>query len=248
VVGNLNAVKAVVDSATWYCIRLLAEEDIPMNHGCFQPISISVPAESILNPTFPAAVAAGNVETSQRIVDVVLGALAEALPELIPAASQGTMNNLTFGGIHLDQAFVFYETIAGGHGASPEGDGISGRHSHMTNTRNTPIESIEQTLPVRILAYQLQEGSGGSGAHNGGRGLKRVYQFLSPASVTINSDRRTIPPYGLQGGEPGKTGSNTLIHKGQEIPLDAKVSLQVEPGDMLIIRTPGGGGWGKPVQ
>jgi N-methylhydantoinase B len=248
VIGNLNAVKAVVDSATWYCIRLLVEEDIPMNDGCFRPIKITVPPQSILNPSFPAAVAAGNVETSQRIVDVVLGALAAALPQQIPAASQGTMNNLTFGGTHLGKAFVFYETLAGGHGASPEGDGISGRHSHMTNTRNTPIESIEQTLPVRILSYQLKKDSGGSGKYTGGRGLQREYQFLAPAAVTINSERRDFPPYGLQGGSPGKTGSNTLIHQEQEIPLDAKVSLQVEPGDKLIIETPGGGGWGKPAK
>jgi N-methylhydantoinase B len=245
VIGNLNAVKAVVESATWYCIRLLAKEDIPMNHGCFQPIEVSVPSNSILNPTFPAAVAAGNVETSQRIVDVVLGALAVALPQQIPAASQGTMNNLTFGGTLEDKAFVFYETIAGGHGASPFGNGISGRHSHMTNTWNTPVESIEQTLPVQILSYQLREGSGGLGKHEGGMGIKRVYQFLSPATVTINSDRRKKPPYGLQGGGPGKLGSNTLIHNGQEIPLDSKISLQIDPGDILVIETPGGGGWGE---
>lgn len=248
VVGNLNAVKAVVDSATWYCIRLLAKEDIPMNHGCFLPIKVIVPARSILNPDFPAAVAAGNVETSQRIVDVVLGALAEALPGQIPAASQGTMNNLTFGGIHQGSSFVFYETIAGGHGASPEGNGISGRHSHMTNTRNTPIESIEQTLPVQILSYQLREGSGGQGEYQGGMGIKRVFKFLSPATVTINSDRRTIPPYGLQGGDPGKTGSNKLIHNGEEIQLESKTSLQIQAGDILIIETPGGGGWGDALR
>ena len=243
--GNLNAVKSVVESATWYCVRLLAEEDIPMNHGCFQPIQVIVPPNSILDPAFPAAVSAGNVETSQRIVDVVLGALAEALPQGIPAASQGTMNNVTFGGTYQDSAFVFYETIAGGHGASPKGDGLSGRHSHMTNTRNTPIESIEQTLPVQILAYELREDSGGSGKFQGGMGVRRVYKFLSPATVTINSDRRKIPPYGLQGGMPGQVGSNKLIHNGQEVELDSKVSLQIQSGDILIIETPGGGGWGK---
>jgi N-methylhydantoinase B len=246
VVGNLNAVKAVVDSATWYCIRLLAEEDIPMNHGCFQPIEITVPTNSILNPAFPAAVAAGNVETSQRIVDVVLGALAAALPQQIPAASQGTMNNLTFGGNCAGMGFVFYETIAGGHGAGPSGDGISGRHSHMTNTRNTPIESIEQTLPVQILSYQLRQGSGGTGTFRGGMGVQRIYQFKAPATVTINSDRRQKPPYGLEGGNPGALGSNTLVRRGQRIPLDAKTSLEVHPGDILVIETPGGGGWGKP--
>lgn len=246
--GNLNAVKSVVESATWYCVRLLAEEDIPMNHGCFQPIHVLVPPNSILDPAFPAAVSAGNVETSQRIVDVVLGALAEALPQRIPAASQGTMNNVTFGGTYQNSAFVFYETLAGGHGASPEGDGLSGRHSHMTNTRNTPIESIEQTLPVQILSYELREDSGGAGKFQGGMGVRRVYKFLSPATVTINSDRRKIPPYGLQGGAPGQVGSNKLIHNGREIQLDSKVSLQIQSGDILIIETPGGGGWGDALR
>jgi len=243
--GNLNTVKSVVDSATWYCVRLLADEDIPMNQGCFQPISVIVPAHSILNPDFPAAVAAGNVETSQRIVDVVLGALAKALPQRIPAASQGTMNNVTIGGTYQGRSFVFYETIAGGQGASPQGAGISGRHSHMTNTRNTPIESIEQTLPIQILSYQLREGSGGQGQFQGGMGVERTYRFLTAARVTINSDRRKIPPYGLQGGSTGQAGSNKLIHNGQEIQLEAKANLQIQKGDILVIKTPGGGGWGK---
>jgi N-methylhydantoinase B len=247
VTANLNAVKAVVNSATWYCVRLLADEDIPMNHGCFQPVEVLVPSHSILNPDFPAAVAAGNVETSQRIVDVVLGALTKALPKRIPAASQGTMNNVTFGGTIHNKAFIFYETLGGGHGAGPEGDGLSGRHSHMTNTRNTPVEAIEHSLPVQILTYKLIQGSGGKGLYCGGKGVKRVYRFLAPANVTINSDRRTIPPYGLQGGKPGKTGRNTIIRNGEEIDIASKDSLQVNPGDLLIIETPGGGGWGKPA-
>ncbi len=245
VTANLNAVKAVVNSATWYCVRLLADEDIPMNHGCFQPVEVLVPSHSILNPDFPAAVAAGNVETSQRIVDVVLGALVKALPKRIPAASQGTMNNVTFGGTIDNKAFIFYETLGGGHGAGPEGDGLSGRHSHMTNTRNTPVEAIEHSLPVQILTYKLIEGSGGKGQYWGGKGVKRVYKFLAPANVTINSDRRNIPPYGLQGGKPGKTGRNTIVCDGEEIDIASKDSLQVKPGDVLIIETPGGGGWGK---
>lgn len=247
VTANLNAVKAVVNSATWYCIRLLADEDIPVNHGCFQPVEVLVPSHSILNPDFPAAVAAGNVETSQRVVDVVLGALVKALPERIPAASQGTMNNVTFGGTIHNKAFVFYETLGGGHGAGPEGDGLSGRHSHMTNTRNTPVEAIEHSLPVQILTYELIEGSGGKGQYWGGKGVKRVYRFLAPANVTINSDRRNIPPYGLQGGKPGKRGRNTIVRDGEEIDIASKDSLQVNPGDLLIIETPGGGGWGKPA-
>jgi len=247
VTANLNAVKAVVNSATWYCVHLLANEDIPMNHGCFQPVEVLVPSHSILNPDFPAAVAAGNVETSQRIVDVVLGALVKALPKRIPAASQGTMNNVTFGGTIQDKAFIFYETLGGGHGAGPEGDGLSGRHSHMTNTRNTPVEAIEHSLPVQILTYELIEGSGGKGQYWGGKGVKRVYKFLTTANVTINSDRRIIPPYGLQGGKPGKTGRNTIVRDGEEIEIASKDSLQVNPGDVLIIETPGGGGWGKPA-
>ncbi len=245
VAGNLNAVRAVVDSATWYCVHLLAEEDIPMNHGCFQPVKIIVPPRSLLNPAFPAAVAAGNVETSQRIVDVVLGALAQALPERIPAASQGTMNNVTFGGLSGEKAFVFYETIGGGHGAGPQGVGLSGRHSHMTNTRNTPVEAIEHTLPVQILVYELRGGSGGEGQFRGGRGIKRVYKFLAPANVTINSERRKNPPYGLQGGNPGRKGINTLIQDDVETEVPSKASLHVKAGDTLVIETPGGGGWGK---
>lgn len=245
VTGNINAVRAVVRSATWYCIRLLSIEDIPMNQGCFQPVSVKIPQHSLLNPDFPAAVAAGNVETSQRIVDVVLGALAKALPDRIPAASQGTMNNITFGGMQHKENFVFYETIGGGHGAGPAGHGLSGRHSHMTNTRNTPVEAIEKDLPVMIMEYSLRQGSGGEGKYRGGEGLKRVYKFLAPAQVTINSERRFYPPYGLQGGGPGDVGVNLLIRDGKRKELGAKASLRVKPGDILVIKTPGGGGWGK---
>jgi N-methylhydantoinase B len=245
VTGNLNAVEAVVRSATWYCVRLLAEEEIPVNHGCFQPVTIVVPEHSVLNPDFPSAVAIGNVETSQRIVDVVLGALAQAWPGRIPAASQGTMNNVTFGGTANGRAFVFYETIGGGHGAGPQGNGASGRHSHMTNTRNTPVEAIEHTLPVRVLAYGLRQGSGGCGQFRGGDGIRRVYEFLEEATLTINSERRAIGPYGLQGGEPGKPGANRLIRDGEQRAVGGKANAQVRQGDRLIIETPGGGGWGK---
>ena len=244
VTGNLNAVEAVVRSATWYCVRLLAQDEIPVNHGCFQPVHVVVPKHSVLNPDFPAAVAIGNVETSQRIVDVVLGALAQALPDRIPAASQGTMNNVTFGGKWGGRSFVFYETIGGGHGAGPGGDGLSGRHSHMTNTRNTPVEAMEHTLPVRVLAYALREGSGGRGRFRGGDGIRRVYEFLARATLTINSERRVNGPYGLHGGESGKIGANRLIRDGEEWILGGQATVQVEPGDRLIVETPGGGGWG----
>jgi N-methylhydantoinase B len=244
VLGSLNAVEAVVRSATWYCVRLLAPEDVPANHGCFQPVTVVAPAHSVLSPDFPAAVSSGNVETSQRIVDVVLGALAQALPDRLPAASQGTMNNVTLGGMANGSPFVFYETIGGGHGGGPLGDGLSGRHSHMTNTRNTPVEALEHSLPVRIVEYALREGSGGAGRHRGGDGIRRTYQFLAPATVTINSERRRYTPYGAQGGEPGQLGVNRVIRQGVETVVGGKVTMQVQAGDRVIVETPGGGGWG----
>jgi len=242
--GNLNAVAPIVRSATWYCVRLLAEEEVPVNHGCFEPVRVVTPPHSLLAPDFPAAVAAGNMETSQRIVDVVLGALAQALPGRVPAASQGTMNNVAFGGISDGRSFVFYETIGGGHGAGPEGNGASGRHSHMTNTRNTPVEALEYDLPVRIVEYRLRESSGGVGRYRGGEGIRRTYEFTAPATVTINSDRRTRPPYGLAGGGPAGTGVNRIVRDGVETVVAGKVELRVQPGDRLIVETPGGGGWG----
>ncbi|MEP7287360.1 MAG: hydantoinase B/oxoprolinase family protein [Chloroflexota bacterium] len=245
VVGNLNAVEAIVRSATWYCVRLLASDDVPVNHGCFQPVTVTTPAHSLLNPDFPASVVASTTETSQRIVDVVLGALALALPDRIPAASQGTMNNITFGGTVNGQAFVYYETIGGGHGAGPTADGLSGRQSHMTNTHNTPVEALEQSLPVRVTEYSLQRGSGGMGQHTGGEGIRRVYEFLVPATVTINSERRIGVPYGLQGGKSGQRGVNKLVHHGVETILSGKYTGTVDAGDQVIIETPGGGGWGK---
>ena len=246
VLGSLNAVEAVVRSATWYCVRLLVEEDVPANHGCFQPVTVRAPTHSVLNPDFPAAVAAGNVETSQRIVDVVLGALAQALPGKIPAASQGTMNNVTLGGIVDGRPFVFYETIGGGHGGGPLGAGLSGKHSHMTNTRNTPVEALEQGLPVRVVEYALREGSGGAGKYPGGEGIRRTFAFDAPATVTVNSERRRFAPYGLEGGQPGIVGQNTLVRDGIEQPLGGKVTLQVQAGVRLVVETPGGGGWGEP--
>jgi N-methylhydantoinase B len=247
VAGNVNAVEAVVRSATWYCVRLLAPDEIPVNDGCFQPVTVVVPPRSVLNPDFPAAVAIGNVETSQRIVDVVLGALAQALPEQIPAASQGTMNNVALGGTADGRPFVFYETIGGGHGAGPLGDGLGGRHSHMTNTRNTPVEAIEHALPVRVTAYALRDGSGGEGRFRGGQGIRRAYEFLEEATVTINSERRVNGPYGLRGGEAGEPGINWLIRDGEARVIGGKSTIQVRAGDRLIIETPGGGGWGSPL-
>ncbi len=245
VAGNINAVEAIVRSATWYCVRLLAVDDVPVNHGCFAPVTVITPPHSLLNPDFPAAVAVGNTETGQRVVDVVLGALSKALPGRIPAASQGSMNNFTFGGNQNGHAFVYYETIAGGHGAGEHGDGLSGRHSHMTNTRNTPIEALEYALPVRVLEYGLRENSGGAGLHHGGEGIRRVYEFLAPATITINSERRIYAPYGLAGGASGKKGENKIVRSDGSIQnASGKFTGSVASGDRVVLETPGGGGWG----
>ncbi|MBC7810921.1 MAG: hydantoinase B/oxoprolinase family protein [Burkholderiales bacterium] len=245
VLGNVNTVEANARAAAWYCVRLLADDDVPVNHGCFQPVTVSVPPHSLLNPDFPAAVAVGNTETAQRLVDVVLGALAQALPERIPAASQGTMNNFTLGGTKNGRAFVYYETIAGGHGGGPFGTGMSGRHCHMTNTRNTPIEALEYALPLRVLEYGLRDGSGGIGAYSGGEGVRRRYEFLAPATITVNSERRQLAPYGLEGGAAGQMGVNTLVQAGEAHDIGGKWTGRVEAGDQILIETPGGGGWGE---
>ena len=245
VAGNVNAVTAIVQSATWYCVRLLAEEDMPVNHGCFQPVAVTTPTNSFLNPRFPAAVAVGNTETGQRVVDAVLGALAQALPHKIPAASQGTMNNFTVGGFMGETQFVYYETVGGGHGASSRGDGISGRHSHMTNTLNTPVEALEFSLPLRVLRYHLRQDSGGRGHHRGGQGILREYEFLAPATITLNTERRLRSPYGLQGGAAGGRGVNTIVRGGQAEQVSGKYTTQIQAGDRVRIETPGGGGWGS---
>ena len=245
VLGNVNAVPAIVRSATWYCVRLVAEEEIPVNHGCFQPVEVITAEGSVLNPRFPAAVVLGNTETSQRVVDTVLGALAQALPQVAPAASQGTMNNFTVGGFDGDEQFVYYETLGGGHGASSRGGGLSGRHCHMSNTLNTPVEALEYSLPMRVLRYHLRDDSGGAGRQRGGDGIVREYEMLVPATITINSERRLRAPYGVNGGEPGKRGVNAIIRGGQVEQVGGKYSAQVEAGDRVIIETPGGGGWGE---
>lgn len=258
VAGNLNAVPAIVDSAVVYCLRCVAMAllgaDLPMNQGVFAPLTIHIPPGSLLDPKPPHAVSAGNVETSQRIVDVVFGALAHALPDIIPAASQGTMNNLTFGGTYPDgwpapaSHFAYYETIGGGAGAGPESDGASGVHVHMSNTRNTPVEALEYGFPIRIEEYSLREGSGGRGRHTGGEGLARSIKFMVPATVTITSERRERGPYGLAGGGSGAPGHNTLIDGRETIPLPGKATFVVRPGNIVRLATPGGGGWGEPNQ
>lgn len=249
--GNLNAVPAIVASAVVYCLRCVAlallETPIPMNQGSFAPLTLQLPAGSLLDPLPPAAVAAGNVETSQRLVDVVLGALAQALPDWIPAASQGTMNNLTFGGRDATGAlFAYYETIGGGLGAGPRQAGGSGMHAHMSNTLNTPIEALEYAFPLRVISYRLRQGSGGAGRQPGGDGLVRTLEFLTPVRAAILSQRRLHGPYGLQGGQPGQPGRNDLIRAtGEVVELPAQASVQLAAGDQLSLETPGGGGWGK---
>jgi N-methylhydantoinase B len=259
VAGNLNAVPAIVDSAVVYCLRCVAlallDVDLPMNQGVFEALDVRIPPGSLLDPRPPHAVAAGNVETSQRVVDAVFGALAGLLPDLIPAASQGTMNNLTFGGVFPDgqtaaggaaAPFAYYETIGGGGGAGPDADGASGIHVHMSNTRNTPIEALEHAFPVRVTEYSLREGSGGGGRHRGGEGLIRELEFLTAADATVTAERRRRGPYGLRGGRDGAPGRNVLVRDGQEQELPGKVSLRLVQGDRLRLETPGGGGWGGP--
>jgi N-methylhydantoinase B len=245
--GSINAVLAITLSAVYYVFRCLVGLDVPNNAGCLVPIQVFAPEGSVVNAMRPAAVAGGNVETSQRIVDVLLGALAQACPNRIPAASQGTMNNLTIGGWHTKSGkpFTYYETIGGGMGARPTADGPSAMHSHMTNTLNTPIEALEYTYPLRVLRYAVRSGSGGNGKYRGGDGICREIQVLEDAQATLLSERRNLAPYGLAGGGPGQTGENVLVRKGQETLLPSKGSFELLSGDILRINTPGGGGWGR---
>ena len=247
--GCINAPQAVTVSAALYAIRCIVGDDAPANQGCLRPVEIITPLGTLVNPQPQRGVAGGNVETSQRITDVLFAAFAQALPGVIPASSQGTMNNLLIGGHDLtrEKPFVYYETIGGGMGARPTLDGISGIHTHMTNTMNTPIEAMEFAFPLRLKRYALRRGSGGLGEHNGGDGIIRDVEFLSPARVTVLSERRKFAPPGYHGGHHGHPGENVLFRGGyEEVQLKGKETLDVEPGDILSIRTPGGGGWGKP--
>lgn len=246
VVGAINAVEAITVSAVSYVFRCLIEGEVPASAGLMEPIEVIAPAGTVVNANPPASVAGGNVETSQRIVDVVLKALAQALPDRIPAASQGTMNNLTIGGIDSRSGaeFSYYETVAGGAGARPTLDGMSGVHTHMTNSLNTPAEALEYAYPLRVREYRLRKGSGGEGRYNGGDGVIREIETLVPARMSLLSDRRKHGPYGLQGGSPGAVGKNEIIRGGKKLKLDAKASHDLEPGDRIRLETPGGGAWG----
>ena len=245
--GSVNAVYAITASACLYVFRSLVNENIPTNAGCINPLTIKTQPGTVVDATYPAAVAGGNVETSQRIVDCILGALSKAIPDKIPAASQGTMNNLTIGGIDsgTGKAFAYYETMGGGTGACAKKDGECAIQSHMTNTLNTPVEAIEYEYPFRVTNYAIRDNSGGNGLHKGGDGLIREFILLNDAECTMLSERRKFSPYGLFGGEKGKTGENLLICGGKPEQLPGKFNLFLKKGDKLRIETPGGGGYKK---
>ncbi|HEY3824933.1 MAG TPA: hydantoinase B/oxoprolinase family protein [Bryobacteraceae bacterium] len=245
VAGSVNANYAIAVSAAMYCFRCLIDAEVPYNAGLLRPVRVVAPDRSVVNAGLPAAMAAGNVETSQRITDVILGALAKALPDRIPAASSGTMSNLSFGGwdTRRGRPFAYYETIAGGMGASSRGPGRSATHTHMTNSWNTPIEAFEYTYPVRVRAYRIRSGSGGAGKYSGGDGIVRELQFLDAADVTMLSDRHKRGPYGLQGGASGTSARANVDGRN----LSSKTRFNIQPGETLQIETPGGGGWGDPL-
>jgi N-methylhydantoinase B len=250
--GSINAVDAITYSACFYVFRCLLAEDVPAAAGIMRPIRVIAPEGTVVNARPPAAVAGGNVEMSQRIVDTLFRALAKAMPDRIPAASAGTMNNLTIGGLfppghtRAGEPFAYYETIAGGMGARPQQDGISGVHTHMTNSLNTPAEALEYAYPFRVTRYSLRPNSGGHGKHRGGDGIVRELELLCDADVTLLADRRMRGPYGLHGGDDGAPGRNVVVREdGSELAVPAKGSVRLKRGDRVRIESPGGGGWGR---
>jgi len=247
VAGSVNAVRAITVSAVFYVFRCLVPEETPATAGLLRPIEVITPPRSVVDAEPPAAVAAGNVETSQRMVDTLLRALARGIPERIPAASQGTMNNFTVGGLTpVGEPFAYYETIAGGLGARATLDGIDAIHTHMTNSLNTPVEALESFYPLRVRRYAVRRNSGGAGRHRGGDGVIREIELLAEAQIAILADRRRFPPYGLAGGQPGKCGENWLLRAGGKSErLPGKCAVNARAGDIISIATPGGGGWGR---
>jgi N-methylhydantoinase B len=261
--GAINAVEAITYSACFYVFRCLLRDDVPATSGLMRPIRVIAPSGTVVNAKPPAAVAGGNVETSQRIVDVLLKALAQAIPDRIPAAASGTMNNLTIGGIDLrigdlrlndlrsgdrrrGEPFAYYETIAGGMGASSIKDGVSGVHTHMTNSLNTPAEALEYAYPIRLRKYSLRSNSGGEGLHTGGDGIVREIEVLTDVQVTLLADRRSRGPYGLFGGDDGAPGRTLIVRlDGSEENIPGKASVRLHTGERIRIESPGGGGWGK---
>ena len=247
--GCLNAPLSVTTSAVLYCFQCLASRDVPLNSGTLRPIEITVDDDSVLNARYPSAVVGGNVETSQRVVDAVFGALARAVPESIQAASAGTMSNLAFGsprGVPAAESWAYYETVAGGMGGRPGARGASAVQTHMTNTLNTPVEAMERELPVTVEKYSVRRDSGGAGEFPGGDGIVREYRFSKNAHVSLITERRRGRPWGTGGGEDGESGRNTLVSGGGERELPSKCSIEVKAGDAVRIETPGGGGWGAP--
>ena len=248
--GGINAVASITVSAVRYVVRCMAEavlaQSLPAGGGAMQHVQVVLPERSIVQAGPPASVAGGNVETSQRITDVLFAAFARALPDLVLADSQGTMNNLTLGGIdpRTQRPFAYYETMGGGMGASPRSDGLSGVHVHMSNTLNTPIEALEHAYPLRITHYALRPGSGGRGRHHGGAGIRRDIELLVDMDVSLLSERRVIAPHGIQGGGDGLRGENVLIRNGEERALPSKTTFRAQAGDTVSLRSPGGGGCG----
>jgi len=250
--GSVNAVAAITYSACFYVFRCLLAEDVPAAAGLMRPIQVIAPEGTIVNARPPAAVAGGNVETSQRIVDVLLRALSQAIPDRIPAAASGTMNNLTIGGLRGEndprtgQPFTYYETIAGGMGARPGKSGVSGVHTHMTNSLNTPAEALEYAYPLRVRRYSLRAGSGGEGKFRGGDGIVREIEVLSDCEVTLLAERRTRGPWGLSGGADGAPGKTSIMRRdGSVESMPAKFSTRLREGERITIEAPGGGGWGQ---
>jgi N-methylhydantoinase B len=245
--GPVNAVFAVTASATYYAVRAVTDPDIPPNAGCYRPVDVRTPSGTVVDPDPPAAVVGGNLETSQRVTDAVLGAFAEAEPERAVAAGQGTMNNVTFGGTDPDgEPFAFYETQAGGFGAGADGDGMDAVHVHMSNTLNTPAEVLETAYPLRVCRYELRPDTGGPGRFRGGLGLRRDIEVLADAVCSLLADRQRHAPYGLAGGEAGARGATCLLEGDSATRLDGKSTHELEAGDVVSLRTPGGGGYGDP--
>jgi N-methylhydantoinase B/oxoprolinase/acetone carboxylase alpha subunit len=252
VAGNVNAVLAVTVSAVSWALRSVLDPTIPANGGALRPVRVVAPPGTVVSARPPVAVGAGNVEVSQRVADVCLGALAQALPARVPAAGQGTMNNVMIGG----DGWVYYETIGGGQGGRPPGagrparPGMSGLHTGMTNTRNTPVEALERAYPLRVLRYAIRRGSGGAGAAPGGDGIIKDIKVLEDCTVSLVTERRQSRPWGLAGGQPGAPGENWLLPGGNESRaqrLPVKVTVRAKAGDVVRVVTPGGGGWGAPA-
>lgn len=246
----VNAPLGVTVAGIYYTLISITDPTIPVNDGCFRPITLKIPLGCMMNPIRPAPVAGGNVETSQRNADVIMKAFSQIVPDKVPAAGLGTMNNITIGGMKDNgEPWTFYETIGGGSGARPNGDGVDGIHVNMTNTMNTPIETLEAYLPLKFKAYRLRPDSGGPGKHRGGCGIERVWTLTNEkATLSIMAERNKIKPWGLVGGHGGATGEYILVKDGVETKLPSKCTITINRGDTLIIRTPGGGGYGDPKE